>query len=182
MRALAAATFVAAVMVLAIFVVLPLVFLVTQGLPGGSLTGLAIVVVGLTVMAGAMFGLNFLYVRVLSALATGAKGPITVLLVVVMVGTLLIGWWTFSERSARITEVLSGSFPLARSSSTSRRRRARRWSMELRRATPRRELCSQSRAPELARSPKSQGCCSCLMSAPSGEGRKRAWAFVVLSL
>jgi len=184
LRAVAAATFVAAVMLLAMFVVLPLVFLVTQGLPGGSLTGLAIVVVGLTVMAAAVFGLNFLYVRLLSALATGAKRPITVLLVVVMVGTLFIGmvdvqrafgpesqspFWFFSLGALFIHVATAAGLVVG--------------PMELRRAdAAERAVLAEPRAgtgtlAEITR----------LLHLPdvrafTRKGRKRAWALVVLSL
>ena len=95
MRAMAAAMF----FTTAIYVVLPLVMLpiivMKAEPPGRSVFVSALVLLAIVLMfavfAALALGITYIAVRMLSALATGAKRPISILLLLVLPATLLFG-------------------------------------------------------------------------------------------
>ena len=91
MRAVAAATFMGVVLVLGLALVMP-VFLAFQPRQGGSLLPLLLIVLIMGVVLAGGGALTYGYVRLLSALARGARRPVTLLLLIVLPGTLMIGW------------------------------------------------------------------------------------------
>ena len=82
-----------------IYLVLPLVMLpliaMTQPAPERPLLGSAVLLAGMMLMFAAFAALalavTYLAIRMLAALATGAKGPISILLLLVVTATLLLG-------------------------------------------------------------------------------------------
>jgi hypothetical protein len=91
-RAVAAATFMGAMQLLAVGLLTPVALLIFAREPRGSIVGLVFAVLLVAVGVALGFALTYGYVRLLSALARGARRPVTLLLLTVLPATLIIGW------------------------------------------------------------------------------------------
>ena len=183
-RAFAAATLVASVVLIGVGIVMPLFLPTVEREPSESLLALA-ALFGILAIAIALFlGLTYLYVRLLSALATGARRPITIFLLVALATTLVMGWvdvvratgadavgpWSFLAFGALLIHILTGAAFVV-------------GPMELRRASADvRTVLAEPRAMQGIRAETARLLHLPDLRAFARPGRWRAWAFVGLSL